>query len=338
MLELKNDSLVFSFPDVHPAAQLRITFQRTLRIPDDGRTYPLPPGLGEFPLRHIDDFEQTVPASWLSRGGVIMPMYQSEAMWLHFQSDYIENQGQYPFVVKIATGKINAVSGMPWKQDLNRQPQDYLAIPTQPWLDGYCVEKGVIRQFVAMPLGQGFSAEEQITGHAEFGGLQIMACPMKRAAFEKHFPIQEHSFTRKCASSMDFLCEADGGDSSMGLAPGGQMRQEIYEDPYQLKEWDVTESSRCFVHLANSEAWRSITGKNPPTRPVTAKDYTKAGLPWFEYYGDPACTVEGSKILNGLKSVAEKLSGKSELSDNESVSPKKIIVCPKDDSVRDGEF
>jgi len=25
-----------------------VSFQRTLRIPDDGQQYPLPPGLGEF--------------------------------------------------------------------------------------------------------------------------------------------------------------------------------------------------------------------------------------------------------------------------------------------------
>ena len=46
MIELKRDRLVFSFPDVHPEARLAIDFQRTLRIPDDGKTYPLPPGLG----------------------------------------------------------------------------------------------------------------------------------------------------------------------------------------------------------------------------------------------------------------------------------------------------
>jgi len=27
-----------------------VSFQRTLRIPDDGGVYPLPPGLGRFPL------------------------------------------------------------------------------------------------------------------------------------------------------------------------------------------------------------------------------------------------------------------------------------------------
>jgi hypothetical protein len=51
-----------------------------------------------------------------------------------------------------------------------------VVVPEQPWLDGYCVEKGIIRQFVAMPLGAGYTAEEQISGKAEHGGLQIMAC------------------------------------------------------------------------------------------------------------------------------------------------------------------
>jgi hypothetical protein len=56
MIELKHDSLKFSFSEVHPEAQLTIGFKRTLRIPDDGKDYPLPPGLGRFPMKHVDDF------------------------------------------------------------------------------------------------------------------------------------------------------------------------------------------------------------------------------------------------------------------------------------------
>jgi hypothetical protein len=69
MIELQSDNLVLSFPEVHAAALLTVGFQRTLRIPDDGRDYPLPPGLGSFPLRHIDDHAEGVPASWLKRCG-----------------------------------------------------------------------------------------------------------------------------------------------------------------------------------------------------------------------------------------------------------------------------
>ena len=57
----------------------------------------------------------------------------------------------------------------------------------------------------------------------------------------------------------------------MGLAPGGRMKQEIFEDPYDYNDWDRRTSSRCFVHLANSLVWRQVTGADPPTVPLTAE-------------------------------------------------------------------
>src|SRR5262245_25170810 len=178
MIELNRDQLVFSFPEVHTQAILNIEFQRTLRIPDDGKSYPLPPGLGRFPLRHVDDFARDVTLTWLKHGGVMLPMYQSEALWLRFECPFLaDRSASYPFAIKVATGKIDAVTGKAWSNGLHRGPQDYLVAPQQPWLDGYCVRKGQIRQFVAMPLGAGYTAEEQITGQAEHGGIQVVVYP-----------------------------------------------------------------------------------------------------------------------------------------------------------------
>ena len=42
-------SLRFRFDDVHPKAKLDISFQRTLRVPQDGESYPLPAGFGGLP-------------------------------------------------------------------------------------------------------------------------------------------------------------------------------------------------------------------------------------------------------------------------------------------------
>ena len=108
MIQIRHDNLVFRFPEVHEDAVLSIDFQRTLRIPDDDRCYPLPPGLGAFPLRHVDDFAAPCRPLWIEHGGVMLPMYQSEAMWISFG-----RQSDYPFAVKIAAGKINAVTGEP---------------------------------------------------------------------------------------------------------------------------------------------------------------------------------------------------------------------------------
>ena len=100
MIELKNNTLHFFFPDLHPHAHCTVSFQRTLRIPDDDKTCPLPPGVGRFPIVHVDDLAATLAPQWKEHGGVAFPMYQSEAMWIAFSGD------DYPFAVKIAAGKM----------------------------------------------------------------------------------------------------------------------------------------------------------------------------------------------------------------------------------------
>ena len=327
MIELKNNELTFTFPDVHPDAQLTLTFQRTLRIPDDDDTYALPPGLGTFPLKHVDDFRSKIPPSWNEHGGVMMPMFQAEAMWIDFSSEDIDNRGEYCFIVKIATGKVNAVTGEDWRDSVNRAPQDYLVVPTQPWLDGYCVEKGTIRQFVAMPLGAGYTAEEQVTGEARVGGVQIVVYPMKRKVFERRFPVRRR---RRWSEDVCYSMSVDTTrfkeetvHMDMGLAPGGKMRQEIYDDPYDLADWDLRHRSRCFVHLANSMTWRAVTGTEPPTKPPTAKEYSDGGLPWFDYYAETPAVDGGGALGKSLKSLAEVSAEKGEalFSEEKSVVP-----------------
>ncbi len=299
MITLDGLTLVVRFTDLHEDAIAEIGFQRTLRIPDDGRTYPLPPGLGPFPLRLIDGLTDGVPEAWVARGGVVMPMHQAEAMWISFPGT--RGYG-YPFAVKVATGGINAITGEAWTDGLHDDPQDYLVLPDQPWLDGYCVEKGSIRQFVAMPLGTGYSAEEQLTGNADIGGLQLQAYPMKPERYEQ---LKREGRTR---GTMDFMMpQAALGSSAepMGLAPGGRMKQDLYDDAYGLDAWDQSRSARCFVAIVNSLGWLDLTGTAPPWRPPAAREYDAHGLPWFDYYAGDAKALEGAAKLAGLKSVAE---------------------------------
>lgn len=342
MIELQNDQLVFSFPEVHEEACTRIEFQRTLRIPDDGKDYPLPAGFGRFPLLHVDDYPERVPGSWIQHGGVMLPMYQSEAMWINFS-------GHYPFAIKVATGKINAVTGEGWRDGLNRDPQDYVVGSRQPWLDGYCVEKGVIRQFVAVPLGSGYSAEEQITHEAEYGGIQIVAYPMKAEAYNKL--VRPRVFGDAASmlggtmvgSAMYGVMTKEFGTEDMGLAPGGRMRQEIFDDRFGLDVWDLRASSRCFIHIANSLAWQAITGKAPPKSPLTSRTYEEAGIPWFEYYAECETAVQGSSVLSQLKSVLDlgKEKGDVPLPENDSVTPENVVQLReglRKEQVREGTF
>jgi hypothetical protein len=74
MMTLEGSTLGFRFPEIPLHANTAIHFQRTLRIPDDRKCYPLPPGLGRFPLQRMEDFLDRVPQAWARRGGVIMPL------------------------------------------------------------------------------------------------------------------------------------------------------------------------------------------------------------------------------------------------------------------------
>ncbi len=348
MIEMHADSLVFTFPEVHPGAKLTIDFQRTLRIPDDGRDWPLPPGMGRFPLRHVDDFGDRVPPAWVEHGGLMLPMYQAEAMWLSFSSESLDDHDAcWPFTVKIATGKRSAVTGEAWTPGLSQDPQDYLVIPEQPWLDGYVVEKGLIRQFVAMPLGRGYTAEEQLTGEGSVGGLQIEVRPMRREAFLARWPKLDPqrrwnpSENDPCDDVLMCCCMPMG--EPMGLAPGGKMRQEVYEDPFDYAEWDLETKARCFVHITNSVDWRHITGSAPPSPPPTARDYSERGLPWFDYYDGDAQALKGAKPLAKLKSVAQmaKTLKDPAVGDGGTVDQVKVVLLGKKRNrheVREGEF
>lgn len=290
---IREDQLLFAFPEIHEDAVLNIAFMQTLRLPDDGDTYGLPPGLGHFPLRSVDAIRaERPPPQWRDRGGVVLPMWQAEAMWLFFMSF----EG-YPFAMKVAAGKVNAVNGKPWSEPLDHEDQDFMEIPTQPWLDGFCVERGVVRQFVGMPLGRGYTVEEQVTGKAESGGLQLLVRPLRPEIWER---MKAERAARR-AERADF-CE-DAHSFSMGLGAGGRMRQHIYQATHGPDDWHPA-ASTCFVSTVNALSWRHLTGEAPPHPMPTARDYTEAGLPWFDCYSD-APAIEGATALAAVTTVKE---------------------------------
>ena len=309
-----------------------VDFQRTLRIPDDGKTYPLPPGLGRFPVCRIEDYEDRVPPSWKEHGGVFIPMYQREALWLSFSGAYWR-----PNAVKIAVGKISAITGKRLHHHLNRTEQNYVVCPDQPWLDGINAGDGYIRQFVAMPLGMGYTVEGQISGKEEFGGIQVIVYDPKPGKFPDEAPERDND--------MDVLYEMAPPPSpgEMGLAAGGKMKQEIYPDSYGVDAWDEENFGRVYVHIVNSIMYRQITGMEPPATPVTAKTYTDFGLPWFDLYDEGKGDITASKKLSKVKSVKEmdKKKGFSAQQDDTSVQiPNEQIEKLKqgDAKIKDGKW
>ncbi|WP_328505422.1 hypothetical protein [Streptomyces sp. NBC_00391] len=321
---------------LHLPGGVQVRFQRTLRLPETG-THQLPPGLGDFPIRRVEDHPHTAPQEMRARGGVMLPVYLREAMWLHFGGS------TEPAALQVGVGKVCAVSGKPWSGTLARDPQNYVVLPRQPWLDGVNSGKGTVRQFVAVPLGLGATVEGQVTGEEVFGGVQLQSFPLNdeqlavwrreerlRAERERNIgPVGGHggyggtgavpmpppgAVPMAPPSTGAPLPPAPGGPmppgaaypmaapgaapmrgapaapsrapAAMGLGVGGSMRQEVYRDTWPRGSWAEQPAGRIFVHLVTPPEWRRITGEAPPPSPVDRAAYTRAGLPWFEYYDD----------------------------------------------------
>ncbi|MFG2944425.1 hypothetical protein [Streptomyces adustus] len=311
-----------------------VRFVRTLRLPEKG-THPLPPGLGEFPVRRVADHPDTVPAEWLARGGVMLPVHLREAMWLSFSGT------TEPAALQVGVGKVCAVSGEPWSGRLSREPQNYLVLPRQPWLDGINSGKGTVRQFVAVPLGLGATVEGQVTGEEVWGGVQLQSFPLNDRALAEW---RERERERRLAQERMRAATAAGGyggppsvlggvfppatmaappgaaprpggaprpagarraAAAMGLGVGGSMRQEVYRDDRPAKDWAAEPAGRVFVHLVTPPEWRRITGEEPPPSPVDRAAYTRAGLPWYDYYDEEAEDLAPTDTLGDVQPVGD---------------------------------
>src|SRR5262249_46126667 len=159
------------------------------------------------------------------------------------------------------------------------------------------------------------------TGKADTGGVQLQVFPMRAEAYfrselERRLPKSLADLLSELVDAIlvsSVICgrapygrlysawscnEAIDECAVMGLGAGGTMRQEIIKDRHDFSDWDLSLTSRCFVHLCNSLTWRQVTGNNPPHPPFTAKEYARAGVPWFDYYRDDLPALSGSTVLD----------------------------------------
>lgn len=277
-----------------------------INIPTNSSTYVTKPKLSakvyhneiHFGSSKIS-FQRTIriPEEWRKHGGVFIPMYQKEALWINFYGDHSD-----PKAVKIAVGKVNAINGKPWDQSLKKGVDDYIVIPDQPWLDGINAGNGYVKQFVAMPLGEGYTVEGQVTGKEEFGGIQIIVYENKLPEIKIRERFNRSGYRGgRGGRSRSRSRERD----EIGLSAGGKMKQKIYKDTRQFSIWDQNNFARVYVHIVNSNMFKQITGKNPPPTPIDAKTYTQHGFPWYDLYDEHKVAIPKSDILSKVKTMNE---------------------------------
>jgi hypothetical protein len=245
----------------------------------------------------VAEFADRVPAAWRERGGFLAPLYQREALWLQFEAAHWK-----PNAVKVAVGGVDALTGGPGDDGLRADPQNYLVCPDQPWLDGINSGDGTVRQFVAVDLGAGDTVEEQLTGAAELGGLQLQVYDPVPGRFPDEPP---PGGSLRLESAMDGLVDL-GESPGLGVAAGGTMRQRIYPDPYGIETWDQEAFGVAFLWLVNSRQYQAITGEPAPPTPITARTYTEHGLPWFQLYDEDRGDLAPAERLGRVQSLRER--------------------------------
>lgn len=176
----------------------------------------------------------------------MLPVYQREAIWLSFSA-------RVASALKIGIGKVCAVSGKPLRDTLFEDPQNYVAVPLQPWLDGIKSGDGTVWQFVAVRHGLGATVEGQVTGKETHGGVQLAVHALTLEAHklweERRQPLYFED-AMVCASALP----------DMGIGAGGTMRQEIYDDDRALDDYEP-EGMRIFVHLCSGSAVEDYHGR-----------------------------------------------------------------------------
>lgn len=296
-----------------------ITFQRTLRVAESGLN-ALPPGLGMFPLRSVETLDEQAPSAMIERGGVVLPIYQREAMWLSFHAEV-------PVAIQIAAGLRCAVTGEKLEPRLRHRRQNYVVGTTQPWLDGFKTASGEVRQFVAARLGEGATVEEQLSDETPVGGVQIVVWELTDEALARW---KSHSrqnmfeaFSPSAGVCYSIAPTAYMCDFDMGLGAGGVIQQEIYKSEFAKSDWRSEPSARVWVHLTDASNWTALTGEDQPSTPVTAQQYAQWGLPWFDYFDADRVDVDGSPLLAGVRTVGDVLGSTD---DGPSIHPGSTIV------------
>ena len=260
------------------------SFHRTLRVPESGGPYPLPPGFGVLPIVPVEAVAQRLPQAWRDDTLGIVPIRKREAVWIGLRS-----RPWRPCAVIVRIGRVNALTGSVEDDALHvRTPQNYMVAPPQVWLDGVKTAAGRVRQFVAVPQASRADIERQVAGPETTGGLLIAAVEAKLGRFPDEPPPEPSGPARARMPRQ------------LGLGAGGEIRQKIYPDPHGPDTWDENRSGSARIRLIEARIFEALTGRPVPPSPIDAKSYADAGFPWFALYDEDAGDITPAEALARL--------------------------------------
>jgi hypothetical protein len=74
---------------------LVVTFQRTIRVPDNQQTSKLPPSLGALPLKAVSSYADKPTYAMSAKGGLFFPMYHMYQLFTWKFSEDLDHVSSY---------------------------------------------------------------------------------------------------------------------------------------------------------------------------------------------------------------------------------------------------
>ena len=315
-----------------------VSFERTLRIPDDGRDYPLPPSLGQFPVRRVADYADRVP------GGVARARRRVPA--------HVPARGD---VAELPRRALAAERGQ------GRRRQGQRALGRARTTSGSSGDARGLRGRARRSRGWTASTPATASSASSWRCRSAWATPSRARS-------PARSATAGCRSSASTRSPA-ASPTSRRRAPAraaraspsaARSRRRPWRPRRRAPRWASRRAAGCAstsipTRTASTPGTRPTTAASSCTsstascgarsrasrsrrRPVDARAYTNAGLPWFELYDDQLGDIPASDVLANVKSVAQKDAQHGFTGQQDDTPLQTPNVKPLGNSVPDGKW
>ena len=254
--------------EIHFGASVTLRFMRTLRIPGSRPDNTRQPHLGAFPLFQFEDYLEQLPDTWRASRGIFIPLREFEAMWISLSGRWWK-----PNAVKVRSGRIDAITGTPWTDDLRLNPRNYIVCPDQTSCDGVNLGGGAIGQFAAPSLADESAVNPRHPRNNVFDSIELVVFEPRAGCFPDRPPRGRVRGNDACGRPRQSeAAEANTVTSEQTARVPPATRDSI-------ETWNPLHTTRVCVRLVNSAQFREITSQDPPPAPVSARDYADAALP-----------------------------------------------------------
>jgi hypothetical protein len=290
-----NSSLIVDFQDIHQDAYVELDFQRIFRVPDNG--YYIPTPYGWFPFVKASEIHCKYIYGF-NIDDIIIPMYQSEALCIHFSSNIVDEYGTgYPFAIKIYIDKLNALNGKKQNHSINKG--EYIFLKNYNILSYVKNKNSEFIQIVPIPVFYD-NVNKNLKDNIHYYSLIIDIIPLKVDVFKNHYPEEKdfkdiHCIWGQLIEPELIKLEIDifnglDDDSSENFDDIDDIELESEyidrDNVFDNDDWDVTSAKRINVKIINSLIYKNITGTYPCHSPLNESHYQKFGIPWLDWYSD----------------------------------------------------